>query len=72
VDEEDRELVVGAEVLVCPPPSPMLAAYVREAWEEHGGLSLEEVLSIAGFAERRGFRSAMEELERFLIQHPKF
>ena len=70
--EEERELVVGGEVLVCPPPSPLLAAYVRALLEQHEVLSLEELLSIVGFAERRGFRQAMEEVERFMIRHPKF
>ena len=72
MSEETRDVAVGAEVLECPPPTPMLRAYVQQWLEENPEPSHEDLLSIVGFAERRGFRAACDEMERFLIRNPKY
>lgn len=59
-------------VYVCPPPHPFLQALCQSLWEQESGvLSLETLSSIVGHAERRGFREAMLNVERYIVQHEK-
>ena len=71
--EETKVIVVEGVAYECPPPHPLLRVLARQLvaqWETEG-ITLDTLSYILGFAERRGWREAMLEIERFIVRHEK-
>jgi hypothetical protein len=73
VSEEwpEKEVLVGGKAYVCPSPNYLHKEVAAELLEE-GEPSHERLSYILAFMERRGFKAGFNEVERFMVKHPKW